>query len=211
TKTSTQKKTEQAHHDDGNKDNSTAAVPKATMTKTIDPPTKKKETAVSPDETALIQKKDVEVDPTTGERKSVTRNNDDVTTVENNTRNNTERTTKKTSSEPKFLDSDVDPKNLLRLVSVKSNEYERGAFGGIRGLELTVYNNSNFLLDQVSVEVNIMKPSEQPLRTDVITFKNIAANGSVTVKVPDSQRGIRVDYHITTIESKQFQKSTAGL
>jgi hypothetical protein len=97
------------------------------------------------------------------------------------------------------------------MVSVKSNSYLRGAFGGIRGLELTVYNNSGYLLDEVSVELQIMKPSEQPLRTDIITFRNIAANGAVTVRVPDSQRGIRVDYRITNIESKQWQKSTAGL
>jgi len=56
-----------------------------------------------------------------------------------------------------------------------------------------------------------MKPSEQPLRTDIITFKNIGSNKSITVKVPDSQRGIRVDYRITNIESKQWEKNTAGL
>jgi hypothetical protein len=97
------------------------------------------------------------------------------------------------------------------MVSIKSNQYIRGTFGGIRDLELTVYNNSNYLLDEVSVELQIMKPSEQPLRTDIITFRNISANTSLTVKVPDSQRGIRIDYRITNIESKQFQKSTAGL
>ena len=160
---------------------------------------------------ATVQKKNVEIDPTTGERKKVVRENDnDVNPVENYAKNNTERPSKKNNSEPIFLENG-DRKDIRDLVTVKNNEYLRGAFGGIRGLELTVYNNSNFLVDEVSVELQIMKPSEQPLRTDIITFRNIAANGKITVKVPDSQRGIRVDYRITNIESKQWQKSTAGL
>ena len=76
---------------------------------------------------------------------------------------------------------------------------------------MTVFNNSSYLLDEVKVELQIMKPSDQPLRTDIITFRNIGANGAVTVKVPDSQRGIRVEYRITDIESRQWQKTTAGL
>jgi len=172
---------------------------------------KQQETFIPDNEVATIQKKSVEVDPATGERKKVVRDNDnEITPIENYNKSNPERVSKKNSSEPQFLEND-NHKDIHDLVAVRSNEYLRGAFGGIRGLELTVYNNSNFLLDEVSVELQIMKPSEQPLRTDIITFRNIAANGKITVKVPDSQRGIRVDYHITNIESKQWQKSTAGL
>lgn len=168
------------------------------------------ETFTPNDGSVLIPKKSVEVDPNTGERKKVVRDsNDEATTKETNSKSNQEYSTKENSSEPTFLENDH--KDLRDLVSVKSNTYVRGAFGGIRGLELTVFNTSDFLLDEVSVEVQIMKPSEQPLRTDIITFKNIGANRSVTVKVPDSQRGIRVDYRITNIESRQWQKSTAGL
>jgi len=172
---------------------------------------KPNETSIANNESALITKKNVEVDPNTGERKKVVRDNDNnngLITRENNSTNN-QASAKKNNSEPAFLESDH--KDLRDLVSVKSNTYIRGAFGGIRGLELTVYNSSDFLLDEVSVEVQIMKPSEQPLRTDIITFKNIGANKSITVKVPDSQRGIRVDYRITNIESQQWQKTTAGL
>ncbi len=181
----------------------------ASLSRSVNPVVKQQETFTPSDESSFVQKKDVEVDPVTGERKSVVRNNNDVAAVENNVKNNPVRSVKKNNSEPVFLENNS--KDIRNLVSVKSNDYIRGAFGGIRGLELTVYNNSNFLVDEVSVELQIMKPSEQPLRTDIITFKNIAANGAVTVKVPDSQRGIRVDYRITNIESRQWQKSTAGL
>lgn len=167
-------------------------------------------------ETPTYSKRDVEVDPSTGERKSVTRTANDVSSVKNNTPREDdnaddifEHPNKAKNDAHAFLGDR--PESLLKMVTVKTNNYLRGTFGGIKGLELTIFNNSNFMLDQVSVELQIIKPSEQPLRTDIITFKNVAANGNVTVKVPDSQRGIRVDYHITNIESKQFQKNTAGL
>jgi hypothetical protein len=172
---------------------------------------KNDETFVPDEEVASFQKKNVEVDPNTGERKKVVRDYDEETSPsQNNSRNNpTSSPGKKNKAEPNFIESDH--KDLRDLVSIQSNNYIRGAFGGIRGLELTVFNNSDYLLDEVSVELQIMKPSEQPLRTDVITIRNIGSNKSITVKVPDSQRGIRVDYRITNIESKQFEKSTAGL
>ncbi len=185
--------------------NTESQLPKAVLTEN-----KERETSAPRNEMASVQKKNVEVDPNTGERKKVVRDNDSETDPsQDNDRNNSTSAGKKNKTEPNFIETDH--KDLHDLVSVQSNNYERGAFGGIRGLELTVSNNSDYLIDEVSVELQIMKPSEQPLRTDIITFKNIGSNKSITVKVPDSQRGIRVDYRITNIESKQWQKSTAGL
>jgi len=190
-----------------------SSVPKAVLKEKNE-----KGTSVPNDEVASYQKKSVEVDPNTGERKKVVRDNDDeVSSQQNNLGNNSTSSGKKNlptgragKTEPRFIETDGH-KDLRDLVIVQSNNYIRGAFGGIRGLELTVVNNSDYLVDEVSVELQIMKPSEQPLRTDIITFKNIGSNKSITVKVPDSQRGIRVDYRITSIESKQWEKSTAGL
>lgn len=166
--------------------------------------------AVPDDEIVNTQKRNVEVDATTGERKKVVRENDEIDSRQSSSvSNNLPGPMKKSNSERGLIETGR--KNIRDFVTVKSNDYVRGAFGGIRGLELTVYNKSGYLLDEVSVELLIMKPSEQPLRTDIITFRNISANGAVTVRVPDSQRGIRVDYRITNVESKQFEKSTAGL
>ena len=186
-------------------DNIESQQPRAVLTEK-----KEKETFVPDDEVSNVQKKNVEVDPNTGERKKVIRDYDsEINSSQNNSRNNPASSVKKSRTEPSFLETDH--KDLRDLVSVQSNNYVRGAFGGIKGLELTVSNNSDYLVDEVSVELQIMKPSEQPLRTDIITFKNIGSNKSITVKVPDSQRGIRVDYRITNIESKQWEKNTAGL
>jgi hypothetical protein len=131
-----------------------------------------------------------DVDPITGERIRKIR------TVDNNTE---EKAIERTS------------KNSLHdLVSVASNDYKRVAFGGIRNLQLTVTNNSKYELDNVIVELQYLKPSEEPLRTENIKFKGIAANGTSTVRIPDTNRGIKISYKIINIESKQNTDAVAG-
>ena len=134
-----------------------------------------------------------EVDPVTGERNRKVRNNNSISGTE-----------EKAVMKP--------GKNSLHdLVSVASNDYKRVAFGGIRNLYLTVTNNSKYELDNVIVELQYLKPSEEPLRTENIKFKSIAPNGSATIRVPDTNRGIKVAYKIINIDSKQNSDAVAGM
>lgn len=93
--------------------------------------------------------------------------------------------------------------SLKGLVSVVSNDYKRVAFGGIRNLLLTVTNHSPKELDEVIVELQYLKPSEEPLRTENIRFKEIGPGSSATIRVPDTNRGIKVNYRIINIRSAQ--------
>ena len=103
-------------------------------------------------------------------------------------------------------------KNRLKdLVSVSSNDYKRVAFGGIRNLLITVTNNSGYELDHVIVELQYLRPSEEPLRTENIRFDAIAPGSSETIKVADTNRGIKVLYKIINIESKQSDDDVAGM
>jgi len=103
-------------------------------------------------------------------------------------------------------------KNRLKdLVAVSSNDYKRVAFGGIRNLLITVTNNSAYELDHVIVEIQYLRPSEEPLRTENIRFEAIAPGTSETIKVPDTNRGIKVLYKIINIESKQSDDDVAGM
>jgi hypothetical protein len=101
--------------------------------------------------------------------------------------------------------------SLKDFVSVSSNDYKRVAFGGIRNLYLTVTNNSKFELDNVIVELQYLKPSEEPLRTENINFKSIGPDASATIKIPDTNRGIKVSYRIISIDSKQVGDVAAGM
>ncbi len=101
--------------------------------------------------------------------------------------------------------------SLSKQVSVSSNDYQKVAFGGIRNLQLTVSNDSKYVLDNVVVELQYLKPSEQPLKTESIQFRSVAPGGSQTIRVPDTNRGIKVTYKITHILSVQSAKDMADL
>ena len=103
------------------------------------------------------------------------------------------------------------PADLNTLVSVNANKYKRKAFGGIQDLELTVRNDSKYILDKVMVELQYLKPSEQPLKSEIYYFNAVAPNGSLTIQIPDNPRGIKVTYKITHIVSTQFDQDIAGL
>lgn len=129
----------------------------------------------------------VEKDPSTGERSRKVRSDspEDQPAAKN------VMTTRKTG--------------LANLVSVTSNEYKRVAFGGIRNLELTVTNDSKYVLNKVTVELNYLKPSEEPLKTELIQFHSVSPNGSMTIKIKDTNRGIKVSYKIVDIQAQQTE------
>lgn len=133
-----------------------------------------------------------EIDPVTGERNRKVRNNNN------------------SSIEEKAV-MKSNKNSLHNQVSVASNDYKIVAFGGIRNLYLTVTNNSKYELDNVIVELQYLKPSEEPLRTENIKFRSIAPNASSTIRVPDTNRGIKVSYKIITIDSKQNSDVAAGM
>ena len=143
--------------------------------------------------TSQFPRQPSETDLITGERNRIVRNNNGGSGAE----------------EKAVLKSGKN--NLYDLVSVASNDYKVVAFGGIRNLYLTVTNNSKFELNNVIVELQYLKPSEEPLRTENIKFRSIAPNASSTIKVPDTNRGIKVSYKIINIDSKQNNDAVAGM
>lgn len=117
----------------------------------------------------------------------------------------------RTSENSSTVNVKTEKNSLSDLVSVASNDYKRVAFGGIRNLFITVTNNSKFEIENVIVQLLYLKPSEETLRTENIKFKSIAPNGSSTIKVPDTNRGIKVEYKIIDFESKQNTDVVAGM
>lgn len=136
------------------------------------------------------QPKNIEPDPVTGERNKIVRQDND---------NNAP------SVEKQFKTS------LMKQVRVTSNDYKRGTFGGIHDLQITVTNNSNYLLDNVIVELEILKPNDRPLKSDKIRFSPVPPNGSLTLAIPATSRGVKVAYKVVQVESKSALNETAGL
>jgi len=100
----------------------------------------------------------------------------------------------------------IKPKSLNKEVSLKSNDYHVGLFGGVKDLKLSLYNNSNYTLDRVAIKVLYLKPNGQTLKEDRIEVKSVPAKGTKTISVPSSNRGVKVKYQIIHISSDGYQK-----
>ncbi len=148
----------------------------------------------------------VEVDQQTGERNKKVRDETELpVTQQDEVKTETKEPARKTARPI------ANNKSLASQVSVKTNNYKIVAFGGIRDLHVTVNNDSKYILDKVLVELQYLKPNMEPFRVDVITFRSVSPNGSLTIRMPDTNRGIKVRYKIMNILSTQSAKDMADL
>ena len=100
---------------------------------------------------------------------------------------------------------------LASQVSVGANGYSVGTFGGISGLQLTVTNRSVYPLDLVTVEVQYIQANKKIYKTENLFFRSIGAGSALMQEAPKSSRGIRVQYKITNISSKELGLSYSGI
>jgi hypothetical protein len=145
----------------------------------------------------------LQIDNRTGERSRKTRDESTPVQMQSQEREEEEVPVREERnvrpSGPKAMMKQVITKN----VSVESNDYVKVAFGGIRNLQLTVYNDSKYVLENVLVELQYLRAGGQPYRTENIQFRGIPSGSSQTIRMPDTNRGIAVTYRIVNILSNQ--------
>jgi hypothetical protein len=105
----------------------------------------------------------------------------------------------------------VSTENISSKLSLKANDYVVGSFGGIRNLEITLHNDSKYLLDKVAAELHYLNPEGMILKTENIYFQSVYPGQKETIAVKKSKRGVKINYKITSIESKVLNNGTAGL
>lgn len=101
--------------------------------------------------------------------------------------------------------------SLINQLSVGANNYVVGTFGGISGLQVTVTNRSAYPLDMVVVEVQYIQANKKTYKTENLVFRGIASGTSLMLEAPKSSRGIKVQYKITTISSKELGLTEPGV
>jgi hypothetical protein len=99
---------------------------------------------------------------------------------------------------------------LANQVSVGTNKYEVGTFGGIRNLQVTVTNRSAYSLDLVVVAVSYIQANKKTYKTENLYFRGIAPGSALMLEAPKSSRGINVGYKVTSINSKELGLSEPG-
>jgi len=109
------------------------------------------------------------------------------------------------------IDKDILRSNLSNLVSVGTNGYTVGTFGGISGVQLTVSNKSVYALDLVVVEVQYVQANKKVFKTENLYFRGIGPGSALMQEAPNSSRGIKVQYKITLVNSKELGLSYSAL
>ncbi len=92
--------------------------------------------------------------------------------------------------------------NIAKLISVKTNDYKVGMFGGIDDVKVTVHNSSEYPVDLVVVDVTYIQSNKKSYKVESLHFKDIAANSSLTLEAPKTNKGIKIKASLTHISSK---------
>jgi hypothetical protein len=101
--------------------------------------------------------------------------------------------------------------NIASQVVAGANGYTVGTFGGISDLQVTVTNRSAYPLDLVVVEVQYIQSNKKIYKTENLYYRGIGAGSALMQEAPKSSRGIRVQYKITMISSKELGLSYSGI
>jgi hypothetical protein len=101
--------------------------------------------------------------------------------------------------------------SIANQVSVGSNNYTVGTFGGINDLQVTVTNRSTYPLDLVVVEVQYIQANKKVYKTENLYFRGIAAGSALMLEAPKSSRGIKIQTRIINISSKELGLSYSGI
>jgi DNA-binding NarL/FixJ family response regulator len=94
--------------------------------------------------------------------------------------------------------------NIRNLVTAAVNDYHKGLFGGLSDIQLTVNNRSAYTIDEVSIEVKYLLSGSKLHKTETLHFQNISPTSTLTLEAPKSSRGVKIDYRILTVKSKEL-------
>jgi hypothetical protein len=108
-------------------------------------------------------------------------------------------------------DKEVIRNTIANLVSVGANGYTVGTFGGISDLQVTVSNRSVYPLDLVVVEVQYIQANKKTFKTENLYFRGIGPGSALMQEAPKSARGIKVQYKIILVNSKEPGLSYSGI
>lgn len=90
--------------------------------------------------------------------------------------------------------------NIYNEVSVHGGTYSvNRLLGGIKDLRLTVTNNSDYILDIVTVKISYIKADGGLYKDEVLYFNHLNAHSTMTLDAPDSDRGTSVTIGTPTI------------
>jgi hypothetical protein len=101
--------------------------------------------------------------------------------------------------------------NIANMLSVGIGKFTVGTFGGISDLQMTVSNRSMYPIDLVVVEVQYVQANKKIFKTEDLYFRDLGPGAAMMLEAPKSSRGVKIQYKITLVNSKELGLSYSGL
>lgn len=93
-------------------------------------------------------------------------------------------------------------RNWQQFIAVTAGNYRTGFLGGIRDLDITVRNQTEYPLDNVVVKVAYMRNNDEVFKTEQYTVNNIPEKGSRSIRASNSRKGSKVQVTLLSITSQ---------
>jgi Ca2+/Na+ antiporter len=95
--------------------------------------------------------------------------------------------------------------NIGKYLTSKATYDFNSTFGGIDNVQITVSNNSDFKINEVTISLMYIKKNGDLYDTKSVTLSNIPAHQQKTVQGPDSKRGMSMSTKITAFQSDELE------
>ena len=94
--------------------------------------------------------------------------------------------------------------NFEKYIKVSTNNYSYNELGGISNLDVIVTNETDYMLDEVNVNVDYIKDNGEIFKSEIVTINNIPAHQDKSASAPESNRGTSVEVRMDAITSKKM-------
>lgn len=94
--------------------------------------------------------------------------------------------------------------NWFNYISVERSSFNYREIGGIYNLEVIVTNDTEYMLDEVEVQVGYIKSNGGYYKTETVHVYNVPSHSAKSAAAPDSPRGTSVSTEIMGILSKKM-------
>lgn len=95
--------------------------------------------------------------------------------------------------------------NIKGQLKLNTNNYKVGLFGGINGLQLTVFNTSGQHVEKALVVLDYLRSNGEVVQSENVLFKNIKPGKAQTISIPGSNRGVKVKYKVMKVSSHDYK------
>ena len=94
--------------------------------------------------------------------------------------------------------------NITNYVTVETNQYSYSELGGIHGLEVTVRNSTNYLINNAKVRVTYIKKNGDVWMNHDVDFQLLQPYSNMTMKISDTERGTSVKVRVIEVKSSEL-------